>query len=792
MRLALYLCLGLMGIIAFGAPAYTLILHLLDLIAAQGNISLIDVLRHTCENLLRAKSGIELLYFILGPLCFLISFLWAGIIFLVPLAAKLKLVLLIVFVMVLVALVTHEESANVSVLIGALLGFCAMACLVLGQRVRLIGQLQRLLHAYYQPELDLLERPKHALLSNRLHQEDIVPEAERELLGDINAQAQDMAAATPELSNSMRLAALHALNSSDLSLKRNRALLALKRHCWRAIARPLCCNLWGYTIALTDLPYLVRALNLATQGNLTVLRRMYELTCAYEEAAHANRLTPKMKRFARNHLTGDCALALKTNLRVVCEQLLDIIPTKLELFAAERNGKVEVLDEECRSFSTESVMEAWRYDQDLSHYMDAHTPSPLLYHKRKHKSQLTPRQQHAQALRIALYHELTLQLTAGHGDNPPNALPPSRQRLTDLELLQVTFYVTPQFPQDKATATGQPAGQPTSEEQAAAEALGMPNAMLTVEPMGRMRLLGQLRLLTPILDLCLILLVMWGLLQDPTLRALLDFQAHHYVMLFAEALNSTVPEVLNHYGSAQNPFITHHAFIGLSNELSHLPLTVYGSALLSGYNLWLLCLLLTLIVGSALLLSGIVGSGRVLLKQARAGLEYWHSLSLLQIYLVCTFVFGVIAVGMTYQSKLGQLWYDINSDLEVLAQAMTPSFELKPQQEGLITINGIISRHADEHSLGPNLEVKTLRRMGLYSPDTGHRWINVYAPLHSSYVAEILSDIRQEQDRRFVSHDAPFTKQRAHKEINASVTPYRLTFTPNLHLVVSLQPIVAD
>lgn len=834
MRLALYLCLGLLAMVAFSSPAYTLILSTIDLIASECNHGLWDTITSTLKNILTHHSASELIIIFIGPLCFAVGFIWAGLIFLIALPAKLKVLLLALFFGALYV-VSHSEAARLSTILGALLGLGAMMILIIVRRVRLVSQLQRLLRAYYLPQLIPLPQAKHTPLSS----EDLVPQSEQD---NFTQQVKDVAGFAPELSDSMRLLALQALNNSDLSLRRSRILGNIRRLCWHAIARPICCNLWGYTIALSDLPYLVRALSLGTQGNLTMLRRLHQLCSAYEEAAHQGKYNAQMKRFARNHLTKGSALALKVNLRVICAQLLELIPSNLELFSAERAGHLALIDDANRVFSTEAVLKAWISDQDRTRYLGAKDYTPGKWYT--HKVKLTAQEQHAQALRVALYHELAQKLTAGHNGNPPNAFPTARQRLTDYELLEISFDITPtpyllkhhsaedkavtepsqvlgnkaqvlgnaaQVPGNEAQVLGnegQVLGNAAEKYQAAApsqqeagteaeadilsSAAGVPNAMLTVKPMGRMRTLGLVRLLTPLCELMACLGVLWGLLQSSTLNTLLDFQAHHYVSRYAEAIGKSVNELLSTADAEVGLFISHNAVIGISSELSNLPLPLYSSALMSGYHLWLLCLLLTVALGTIIMISGLIGALRMLLKRVSAGLEYWYSLHFLQVYGVCTGLFVMLAFAFTYQTKIATLWYDIHRDLDLVSSMLDDQFELHDYHDKLITIECLINRNADEHSIGPNNEVKTLRRLGLYSPQTDHRWISVYAPLHSSLVAAILADIRQEQDRRFTNDKLSYHQRRTNRTVNASIEPYRLTFTPRMHIVVAIEPIAVN
>ena len=743
MRLALYLCLGLMGMVAFSDPTYNLIVHLIDHLTLEGNTPLWSTVSNAITRIIARHSTSELIVVFLGPISFVLSLIWACLTFLVPLSAKLKLLLGVLFLGTL-CLISVSAAMHLNLIVGALLGFSAIALLVLVRRVRLVGQFQRLLRDYYLPQM--MPR-QHA------HNEPLAQEA-------------------AESSDAMSLNDLPKLNNSDLS--RRRCLKAMMSLSWRAIARPICCNLWGYTIALTDVPYLVRALNQATQGNLSLLKNLHQHCCAYEEAAQHGQYTDQMKRFLRSHLTQDSALALKINLRVICELLLQLIPTKLELFAAERSGNLASLDEESRAFSTESVLKAWLSEHELSR--DWATQSGKLH---AYKTQLSAQEQHIQALRVALYNELTLNLTAGQNGNPPSTCTEVSKRLTDYELLELSFDVTPK----SLLLKHQPQAQGGD---------GLPNAMLKVKPMGRMRTLSLVRILTPIGELMACLAVIWGLLQGGTLCALLDLQTHHYVVHYADAMGKSVREILSTTDADTAAFISHNAVMGLSSELSNLPLTVYSSALLSGYNLWLLCLLITLVLSACILLSGLGGAVRILLKRVSAGLESWHTLRFIQVYVVCTALFALFAVAFTYQSRLIPLWYDVHSDLNLVKSVLNDKFELQKPHAELITIDGIINRNAGEHSFGPNSEVKTLRRLGLYSSQFGNRWITVYAPLHSSFVAAVLADIRQSQDRRFTSNKAPHKLRSSKRAFNASIVPYRLTFTPRLHIVVALEPIAVN
>ncbi len=829
MRYALYLCLGLMGMLAFSAPAHDLILHILDLIALEGGQGFYDALAHTAQVLLATYTIPDLILTLSGPVCFALSFVWAGIIFLVPMSAKLRLVLVMAFLGALLVITMEVDINGISPIVGAFLGFMMMALLILLKRIRLVGQIQQLLRAYYLPELVQLDRKGRIKLSTKrsglIFQSRLLP-------------------APVELNESMRLAALHALNTTDLTLRRNRALLELSQLCQSTIARPICCSLWGYTIALTDLPFVVQALGAATQGNLTILRRVHDYAQAYIEAAQSGKLNAQMKRFARNHLTAREALALKVNLKVIAELLLEHIPTKLELFAAESQGQLAQLDAERCAFSTEAVLQAWRYDQDLSHITGNYHPNAqATLHTTNRKVKLTPEQQHCQALRVALYHELSLSLSAGHHNNPPNAYPPVRQRVTDWELLQVSFDVsviphymsrvkgpsasapkpaTPSIPLNEsapapdavrntaafnavprngaASNDAAPNAAPDAaafNSTAGSELSVLPNAMLTVVTMGRLRVLGLLRLLAPLCELMVVLTVLWGLLQDVTVQALLEFQAHHYLNVYAEAIGTNVTELAAQaYRPPLEDFISHNAVMGLSHEMALMPLTLYSEALLSGYNLWLLCLLLTLVVGALLILSGVTSTLVMLFRRAQIQLGYSYTLNLLQVYVACAALFIILAVSFAYHSKLVHLWYNVNYDLNALQSELTTTYELKAPHatSKLLTLNGIINRHASEYALGPNGNVKTMRRMGLYSPDTGLRWIAIYAPLHSPQIAEILAQVRREQDQRFFNkndnkNDGP---QRRPIEHNASVTTYRLTLTPRLHVVVDLQPLALE
>lgn len=752
MRLALYLCLGLMGMVAFSDPTYNLFVHVIDHLTLECNTSLWSVITVALEKIFTHHTFYELILALMGPLCFVLSLILAILTFLVPLSAKLKLLLGMLFLGTL-CLISTSEMASPSVLWGALLGFGTIVCLVLVRRVRMVGQLQRLLRAYYLPQW----MPRVRAHNKPLEQDDLVPASEP-------ADAIDQSA-------------LSEHNNSELSLRRSRVLGAMKRLSWSAVNRPICCNLWGYIIALTDLPYLVRAINQATQGNLSLLKNLHQSCCAYENAAQKGQYSAQMQRFLRSHLTQDSALALKVNLRIVCELLLEHIPTKLELFAAERSGNWANLNEDSCAFSTEAVLQAWLSDHNDRHYLGAYTPQPGRVHTCK--AQLSAQEQHIQALRVALYHELSLNLAAGQNGNPPPACPNVPKRLTDYELLELSFDVTPKSVLLKR--------QPQAQEMA-----GLPNAMLTAKPMGRMRTLGLVRLLTPIGELMACLAVLWGMLQSSTLCALLDLQAHHYIARYAQALDMTISELVSSPDSDIAAYISHNAVMGLSSELSNLPLTVYSSALLSGYNLWLLCLLLTLALSAIILLSGLGSAVRILLKRVSAGLEFWHTLHFIQIYVVCTALFALIAVAFTYQTKLPQLWYDVHSDLNLITSKLNDKFELQKPHDELLTIDGIINRNAGEYSLGPNNDIKTLRRLALYTFTRDHRWVNVYAPLHSSFVAAILADIRQEQDRRFTNERAPHKLRSSRHAINASIMPYRLTVTPRLHFVVALEPLAVN
>lgn len=752
MRVALYLCLGLMGMVAFSDPTYNLFVHLIDHLTLECNTNLWATITGAITRTFNKYTTSELIIVFMGPLCFVLSLIWAILTFLVPLPAKLKLLLAVLFLGTL-CLISASEMASLSVLWGALLGFSTIVCLVLVRRVRMVGQLQRLLRAYYLPQA----MPRVRAHNKPLEQDDLVPASEP-------ADAIDQSA-------------LSEHHNSELSLRRSRVLGAMKRLSWSAVNRPICCNLWGYTIALTDLPYLVRALNQATQGNLSLLKNLHQSCCAYENAAHQGQYTAQMQRFLRSHLTQDSALALKVNLRIVCELLLEHIPTKLELFAAERSGNLANLNEDSCAFSTEAVLQAWLTDHNDRHYLGAYTPQPGRVHTCK--AQLSAQEQHIQALRVALYHELSLNLTAGQNGNPPPSCSNVPKRLTDYELLELSFDVTPK----SVLLKRQPQAQ---------EAAGLPNAMLTAKPMGRMRTLGLVRLLTPIGELMACLAVLWGMLQSSTMCALLDLQAHHYISDYAQALGKSVNELLVTPDADMAAFISHNAVMGLSSELSNLPLTVYSSALLFGYNLWLLCLLLTLALSAIILLSGLGSAVRILLKRVSAGLEFWHTLHFIQIYVVCTALFALIAVAFTYQTKLPQLWYDVHSDLNLITSKLNDKFELQKPHDELLTIDGIINRNAGEYSLGPNNDIKTLRRLALYTFTSDHRWVNVYAPLHSSFVAAILADIRQEQDRRFTNEKAPHKLRSSRQAVNASIMPYRLTVTPRLHFVVALEPLAVN
>ena len=423
------------------------------------------------------------------------------------------------------------------------------------------------------------------------------------------------------------------------------------------------------------------------------------------------------------------------------------------------------------------MLQAWLSDHNDRHYLGAYTPQPGRVHTCK--AQLSAQEQHIQALRVALYHELSLNLAAGQNGNPPPACPNVPKRLTDYELLELSFDVTPKSVLLKR--------RPQAQEMA-----GLPNAMLTAKPMGRMRTLGLVRLLTPIGELMVCLAVLWGMLQSSTLCALLDLQAHHYIARYAQALDMTISELVSSPDSDIAAYISHNAVMGLTSELSNLPLTVYSSALLSGYNLWLLCLLLTLALSAIILLTGLGSAVRILLKRVSAGLELWHTLHFIQIYVVCTALFALIAVAFTYQTKLPQLWYDVHSDLNLITSKLNDKFELQKPHDELLTIDGIINRNAGEYSLGPNNDIKTLRRLALYTFTRDHRWVNVYAPLHSSLVAAILADIRQEQDRRFTNERAPHKLRSSKRAFNASIVPYRLTVTPRLHFVVALEPLAVN
>lgn len=752
MRVALYLCLGLMGMVAFSDPTYNLFVHVIDHLTLECNTNLWATITGAITRTFNKYTTSELIIVFMGPLCFVLSLIWAILTFLVPLLAKLKLLLAVLFLGTL-CLISASEMASPSVLGGALLGFSTIVCLVLVRRVRMVGQLQRLLRAYYLPQA----MPRVRAHNKPLEQDDLVPASEP-------ADAIDQSA-------------LSEHHNSELSLRRSRVLGAMKRLSWSAVNRPICCNLWGYTIALTDLPYLVRALNQATQGNLSLLKNLHQSCCAYENAAHQGQYTAQMQRFLRSHLTQDSALALKVNLRIVCELLLEHIPTMLELFAAERSGNWASLNEDSRAFSTEAVLQAWLTDHNDRHYLGAYTPQPGRVHTCK--AQLSAQEQHIQALRVALYHELSLNLAAGQNGNPPSSSPNVQKSLTDYELLELSFDVTPKSVLLKR--------QPQAQEMA-----GLPNAMLTAKPMGRMRTLGLVRLLTPIGELMACLAVLWGMLQSSTLCALLELQANHYISDYAQALGKSVNKLLVTPDADMAAFISHNAVMGLTSKLSNLPLTVYSSALLSGYNLWLLCLLLTLALSAIILLSGLGSAVRILLKRVSAGLEFWHTLHFIQIYVVCTALFALIAVAFTYQTKLPQLWYDVHSDLNLITSKLNDKFELQKPHDELLTIDGIINRNAGEYSLGPNNDIKTLRRLALYTFTSDHRWVNVYAPLHSSFVAAILADIRQEQDRRFTNERAPHKLRSSRRAINASIMPYRLTVTPRLHFVVALEPLAVN
>lgn len=754
MRLALYLCLGLMGMVAFSDPTYNLFVHVIDHLTLECSTSLWSVITVALEKIFAHHTFYELILALMGPLCFVLSLIWAILTFLVPLSAKLKLILAVLFLGTL-CLISTSEMASPSVLGGALLGFSTIVCLVLVRRVRMVGQLQRLLRAYYLPQA----MPRTRAHNKPLEQDDLVPASEP-------ADAIDQSALSE-----------HHNSELSLRLSRNRSLKAMMRLCWSAVNRPICCNLWGYTIALTDLPYLVRALTQATQGNLSLLKSLYQSCRAYEEAAQKGQYTAQMQRFLRSHLTQDSALALKVNLRIVCELLLEHIPTKLELFAAERSGNLANLNEDSCAFSTEAVLQAWLTDHNDRHYLGAYTPQPGRVHTCK--AQLSAQEQHIQALRVALYHELSLNLAAGQNGNPPSSSPNVQKSLTDYELLELSFDVTPK----SVLLKRQPQAQ---------EIAGLPNAMLTAKPMGRMRTLGLVRLLTPIGELMACLAVLWGMLQSSTMCALLDLQAHHYISDYAQALGKSVNKLLVTPDADIAAFISHNAVMGLSSELSNLPLTVYSSALLSGYNVWLLCLLLTLALSAIILLTGLGSAVRILLKRVSAGLEFWHTLHFIQVYAVCTFLFALIAVAFTYQTKLPQLWYDVHSDLNLITSKLNDKFELQKPHDELLTIDGIINRNAGEYSLGPNNDIKTLRRLALYTFTSDHRWVNVYAPLHSSFVAAILADIRQEQDRRFTNERAPHKLRSSRQAVNASIMPYRLTVTPRLHLVVALEPLAVN
>ena len=752
MRVALYLCLGLMGMVAFSDPTYNLFVHVIDHLTLECNTNLWATITGAITRTFNKYTTSELIIVFMGPLCFVLSLIWAILTFLVPLPAKLKLLLAVLFLGTL-CLISASEMASPSVLWGALLGFSTIVCLVLVRRVRMVGQLQRLLRAYYLPQA----MPRACAHNKPLEQDDLVPASEP-------ADAIDQSA-------------LSEHHNSELSLRRSRVLGAMKRLSWSAVNRPICCNLWGYTIALTDLPYLVRALNQATQGNLSLLKNLHQSCCAYENAAHQGQYTAQMQRFLRSHLKQDSALALKVNLRIVCELLLEHIPTMLELFAAERSGNLASLNEDSRAFSTEAVLQALLTDHNDRHYLGAYTPQPGRLHTCK--AQLSAQEQHIQALRVALYHELSLNLAAGQNGNPPSSSPNVQKSLTDYELLELSFDVTPKSVLLKR--------QPQAQEMA-----GLPNAMLTAKPMGRMRTLGLVRLLTPIGELMACLAVLWGMLQSSTLCALLELQANHYISDYAQALGKSVNELLVTPDADMAAFISHNAVMGLSSELSNLSLTVYSSALLSGYNLWLLCLLLTLALSAIILLTGLGSAVRILLKRVSAGLEFWHTLHFIQIYVVCTALFALIAVAFTYQTKLPQLWYDVHSDLNLITSKLNDKFELQKPHDELLTIDGIINRNAGEYSLGPNNDIKTLRRLALYTFTSDHRWVNVYAPLHSSFVAAILADIRQEQDRRFTNEKAPHKLRSSRQAVNASIMPYRLTVTPRLHFVVALEPLAVN
>lgn len=276
------------------------------------------------------------------------------------------------------------------------------------------------------------------------------------------------------------------------------------------------------------------------------------------------------------------------------------------------------------------------------------------------------------------------------------------------------------------------------------------------------------------------------LLTDSTVQALLELREQHYLELYAQACASNAAELTAQMNATSHEDeVLQQAVLKTGHELSPLPLALHSAALLSGYNLWLLSLMATMVLGVVLLVGGLIHTALRCLKRSQLSTNPSITLNLLQVYLTCAVLFGLISGAMSYKTKLVSLWYDIHSDLSVLQAARTDQMNLSPSSPSLITFNGIVAKHTSEVALGPNGNVTTLKRLSLYRPDSAQHWLTFYAPLGSREVALVLAQIRRAQDQHFNA----YTLQPESPKSNVALTAYQLTVTPNLHLVVALEPL---
>lgn len=279
------------------------------------------------------------------------------------------------------------------------------------------------------------------------------------------------------------------------------------------------------------------------------------------------------------------------------------------------------------------------------------------------------------------------------------------------------------------------------------------------------------------------------LLTDSTVQALLELREQHYLELYLQAHASSAAELTAQMNApSHEDEVLQPAVLATGHELSLLPLSLHSEALLSGYNLWLISLLATIVLGMVLLVGGLIHTALRCLQRPQLNTDPSITLNLLQVYLVCAVLFGLISGAMSYKTKLVSLWYDLHCDLSVLQAARTDQMELSSSSPDLITCNGIVAKHASEVALGPNGNVITLKRMSLYRPDNAQHWLTFYAPLNSPEVALVLARIRRAQDQHFNAYTLQPEPPESN-EINVALTAYQLTLTPNLHLVVALEPL---